>query len=250
MADYPIPLVDTSWRGVYEHRFESFQNAPTPELREHFRRELEVMDPTMRALGLDVRDHGPGPISLVSTGPPPPPPVAFLTTDPPRVANPPPTSGGSLALNLPPELEHLRRWIEDAASRTGVPANLIAAVIWQESRGLITATSVNGGNGLTDVGLMQINPHTFELIRSRHPDVGPNASDPANNILAAAYYLKDLKAEFGSWELTLRAYNSGENGVNRSDPNATPAGTGDPTYVVKVMKFWEILETGQGTLPA
>lgn len=54
--------------------------------------------------------------------------------------------------------------------------------------------------------------------------------------MAGARYMKEMYDEFGSWELALRAYNSGPNGVDPGNPNATPAGTGDPTYVTKVLQ--------------
>ncbi|MGH8808414.1 MAG: transglycosylase SLT domain-containing protein [Noviherbaspirillum sp.] len=99
-------------------------------------------------------------------------------------------------------------------------------------------------------GLMQINPNTFKELQEKHPELqGKDLSDPYTNILAAGYFMADLKDKFGSWELALRAYNSGENGVDRNNPNATPAGTGDPTYIPKVMEFADTIKQG-GELPA
>ncbi|RKH71958.1 lytic transglycosylase domain-containing protein [Corallococcus interemptor] len=162
------------------------------------------------------------------------------------------SSGGSkLGGNLPPGLEKFRGAIESASAKTGMPAEMLAAQIWQESRGNLEAVSTNGGNGLTDTGLMQVNPNTFGELQARHPELqGKNLSDPETNILAGAFYMKDMKEQFGSDELALRAYNSGPNGVDRSNPDAIPAGTGDATYVRKVKSFMNTLATGQGTLPA
>ncbi|ADO73101.1 lytic transglycosylase domain-containing protein [Stigmatella aurantiaca] len=156
-----------------------------------------------------------------------------------------------LGSGLPPALNQYKGAIESAASKAGVPASMLAGQIWQESRGNLGATSTNGGNGLTDTGLMQINPNTFGELQSKHPELqGKNLSDPETNILAGAFYMKDMKEQFGNWDLALRAYNSGPNGVDRSNPNAIPAGTGDATYVQKVKQFSEIIATGNGTLPA
>nr|WP_306414623.1 lytic transglycosylase domain-containing protein [Corallococcus carmarthensis] len=131
-----------------------------------------------------------------------------------------------------------------------MPAEMLAAQIWQESRGNLEAVTTNGGNGLTDTGLMQVNPNTYGELQAKHPELqGKNLSDPETNILAGAFYMKDMKAQFGSDELALRAYNSGPNGVDRSNPDAIPAGTGDATYVQKVKSFMNTLATGQGTLP-
>ncbi|WP_257463569.1 transglycosylase SLT domain-containing protein [Archangium lipolyticum] len=84
---------------------------------------------------------------------------------------------------------------------------------------------------------MQMNPNTFKALQAKYPELqGKNLADPETNILAGAYYMKDMKAQFGSWDLALRAYNSGPNGVDRSNPNAIPAGTGDATYVQKAYR--------------
>jgi hypothetical protein len=155
-----------------------------------------------------------------------------------------------LGPGMPKELEPYKGAIESAAAKTGVPADMLAAQIWQESRGNLAAVSTNGGNGLTDTGLMQVNPNTYGELQAKHPELqGKDLSEPANNILAGAYYMKDMKEQFGDWKTALRAYNSGPNGVDKSNLNALPAGTGDATYVDKVSKFWETLQTGNGTLP-
>lgn len=133
----------------------------------------------------------------------------------------------------------------------GVPADMIAAQIWQESRGNLGATSTNGGNGLTDTGLMQVNPNTFGELKSKHPELqGMDLNSAEGNIMAGAAYMKDMKEQFGDWKTALRAYNSGPNGVDKSNLNALPAGTGDATYVDKVSQFWETIKSGNGSLPA
>ncbi|NVJ15424.1 lytic transglycosylase domain-containing protein [Myxococcus sp. AM010] len=159
--------------------------------------------------------------------------------------------GASLGGNLPPALEKLRPALESAAAKTGVPVEMLAAQVWAESRGDVAATSTNGGNGLTDTGLMQVNPNTYKELQSKHPELqGKSLSDPETNILAGACYMKDMKEQFGSWDLALRAYNSGPNGVDKSNPHAIPAGTGDAKYVQKVNQFASTLASGQGALPA
>ncbi|WP_224363930.1 lytic transglycosylase domain-containing protein [Hyalangium versicolor] len=170
-----------------------------------------------------------------------------------------PTDSGSvsasgdakLGAGFPSALGQFKGAIESAAAKAGVPAAMIAGQIWQESRGNIAAVTTNGGNGLTDTGLMQVNPNTFGELQAKHPELqGKNLADPETNILAGAFYMKDMKEQFGSWDLALRAYNSGPNGVDKSNPNAIPAGTGDATYVTKVKAFWDTIQTGNGTLPA
>jgi hypothetical protein len=178
-------------------------------------------------------------------------PPGGTTTD--GVTNTPGVEGSGsskLGPGLPKELEPYRNAIESASAKTGVPANMLAGQIWQESRGNLAAVSTNGGNGLTDTGLMQVNPNTYGELQAKHPELqGKDLSSPENNILAGAYYMKDMKEQFGDWKTALRAYNSGPNGVDKSNLNALPAGTGDATYVDKVSNFWSIIESGNGTLP-
>lgn len=113
------------------------------------------------------------------------------------------------------------REIQRASEASGIEPSVLAGMIWQESKG--RPETPNGG-------LMQIGPHEFEAYGSG------SISNPGDNIMAGAMYMKELKAQFGSTEAALRAYNSGPNGVDPNDYRATPAGTGDPTYVDKVLQ--------------
>jgi len=109
-----------------------------------------------------------------------------------------------------------------ASEKTGIPPSILAGMIWQESKG---KADTPGG------GLMQLGPNEFEKYG------GGDIYNPADNIMAGARYMQDLLQQFGGdIKLALRAYNSGPNGVDRSNPNATPAGTGDATYVEKVIQ--------------
>jgi soluble lytic murein transglycosylase-like protein len=78
---------------------------------------------------------------------------------------------------------------------------------------------------------MQLGPNEFKEYG------GGDISNPADTIMAGAKYMEALDKQFGgNIEAALRAYNSGPNGVDLNDLNSTPAGTGDPTYVQKVMQ--------------
>ncbi len=152
--------------------------------------------------------------------------------------------------NLPEAMQRLAPMINDAAAETGVPADMLAAMVWQESRGKSHAVTTNGGNGGADSGLMQINEATFAELQANHPELqGMDPGDDATNILAAAYFMKDLEGQFGSWDLALRGYNSGPGSVDTSDANVTTTGLGDPTYVEKVLDFADRITNGQ-ELPA
>ncbi len=113
------------------------------------------------------------------------------------------------------------------------------------------AATVNGGNGLQDSGLMQVNSNTFADLQSKNPDLlGPNASasNPADNIMAGALYMKEQLGDFGgNMGAALRAYNSGPLNVNVNDlSDISKTGTGDATYVNKVMNFASIISSGRG----
>ena len=162
------------------------------------------------------------------------------------------SSGGGVLSggNVPQALKALAPQIEAASRATGVPQDRLAAVIWAESRGQAAASTTNGGNGLSDTGLMQINPATFEQLKSEHPDLqGALLGDPATDILAGAHLLADYHEQYGSWDLAQRAYNSGPGSVDVNDPNITTTGLGDPDYNRKVNGIQAALNAGQ-SLPA
>lgn len=194
-------------------------------------------------------------------------------TEPGRVA----TSGGNNAGNpadAPPEsevftnagkidwagapaaLKHYQQEIISASEITGVPESIIGAAIWAESRGNLDAVT----NAGMDKGLMQVNDQTYATyIAGQHglPQQATTPTDPANNILAGATYLKQLKdgptaglpdGGFGTWDMAMRAYNSGEfSGVDFSNPDKKgPSGTGKDFHVEATRQFIAGLMAGDG----
>jgi hypothetical protein len=157
-------------------------------------------------------------------------------------------------LHLPPALEPYREAIRNAAEKSGMPAEVIAGMIWAESRGNLSAQTTNGGNGLADSGLMQINSNTFADLKAKHPALLGDAdvNDPDDNILAGALYLREQYDAFdGDMGAALRAYNSGPNNVNMNDlSDISKTGTGNPDYVEYVTGYARTIATGEGTLPA
>lgn len=163
-------------------------------------------------------------------------------------------SGGS-QMNLPAAMKPYEKDFAEAGKASGIPPQVLAGMMWQESRGDLSATTTNGGNGKADVGVMQINEDTFAAIKAAHPDKLPanaDRSNPKDAIMAAALHMSDMKQKFGgNLGAALRAYNSGENNVNTSNlSDISKAGTGDATYVDKVMNFGKIIGSGNGSLPA
>lgn len=172
-----------------------------------------------------------------------------------------PTSGGvplikgESGFHLPAPLLDHEQAIMRVAKETHQAPEVLAAQIWQESRGKTEATTVNGGNGLSDSGLMQVNSNTFADLQSRYPHLlGPDASpsNPEDSIMAGALYLKEQRETFGGdLGAGLRGYNSGPGNVNVNDlTDISKTGTGDPTYVGKVLNFADIISSGKGRLPA
>ena len=102
--------------------------------------------------------------------------------------------------------------IERAARAAALRPELVRAVIVVESAFNPRAVSKRGAQGL-----MQLKPST-----ARRYGVS-NAFDPEQNITAGAHYLRDLLQRFGNdLELTLAAYNAGEEAVERYGRSIPP----------------------------
>jgi soluble lytic murein transglycosylase len=101
--------------------------------------------------------------------------------------------------------------IRQQAAEKGVPADLIAAVIYAESR-FRDQTSHAGARGL-----MQITPRTAKLIEGLSGGstfTAEDLADPDINIRYGTYYLRYLIDKFDGNEIAaLAAYNAGETNV-------------------------------------
>jgi len=101
--------------------------------------------------------------------------------------------------------------IRQQAAAKGVPADLIAAVIYSESR-FRDQTSKAGARGL-----MQITPATAKLIEKLSGGQTfkfEDLSDPDINIRYGTFYLRYLIEKFGNNDVAaLAAYNAGEHNV-------------------------------------
>jgi Transglycosylase SLT domain len=92
------------------------------------------------------------------------------------------------------------------------------------------------------IGLMQIMPDTWNMLRQQH-SLGDDPYDPRDNILAGASYLRDLHHRYGEGGF-LAAYNAGPRRYEEhlSGRRSLPAETID--YVSKVSRL-----IGLGALP-
>ncbi len=93
--------------------------------------------------------------------------------------------------------------IQDAAARHALPATVVEAVAWQESRFNQAAVSPKGARGV-----MQLMPGTAALL-------GVDASDLRGNIDGGVAYLSQQISRFGDLRLALAAYNAGPEAVAR-----------------------------------
>jgi len=101
--------------------------------------------------------------------------------------------------------------ISSAASKHGLHAALLKAVIHAESAFKPKAVSSAGAQGLMQ--LMPLTQKTYSV---------SNPYDPAQNINGGAAYLKHLKNTYSSMDVYLAAYNSGETAVERYGKTIPP----------------------------
>jgi soluble lytic murein transglycosylase-like protein len=120
--------------------------------------------------------------------------------------------------------------IQRAARLQAVRPELVRAVIVVESAFNPRAVSRRGA-----VGLMQLRPAT-----ARRYGVA-DAFDPEQNISAGVHYLRDLLSRYGNnLELTLAAYNAGEDAVQRYG-NHIPPFAETQRYVPTVLRIYHSL---------
>lgn len=103
---------------------------------------------------------------------------------------------------LPSEGEPYRDSIKTASLSSGVPFDLLARQLWQESRFNATATNPSGASGIA------------QLIPRFYP--GVDVFDPAQAISAQASSMSDYYSRFGTWPKALAAYNWGPGNVDKT----------------------------------
>ena len=115
--------------------------------------------------------------------------------------------------------------IYSEAKKNNLPPELVAAVVQQESKFIPTARS-----GVGAIGLMQLVPRTGRWMGAR------DLTNPSENIMAGAKYLKYLTEQFhGDQQKAIAAYNAGEGAVRRF--GGVPPYRETRNYVQKVRSF-------------
>lgn len=115
-------------------------------------------------------------------------------------------------------------YIEQAARRFHVPASMIRAVIYKESRGNVRATSTSGARGL-----MQLMPRTYARMRTEY-GLGADPYNPRDNILAGAAYLHEMSRTVGPADM-LAAYNAGPERVSLHKETGAPLPPATAAYI-------------------
>ncbi|MBV8402713.1 MAG: lytic transglycosylase domain-containing protein [Gammaproteobacteria bacterium] len=146
------------------------------------------------------------------------------------LASPPEERPASGAANWLAKSAQYDAVIERTARSHSVRPELVRAVIVVESAFNPNAVSNRGA-----IGLMQLRPAT-----ARRYGVA-NAFDPEQNIKAGVHYLRDLLTRYGNdLELTLAAYNAGEDAVERYGHSIPPFAE-TRHYVPTVLKIYRSL---------
>ena len=104
----------------------------------------------------------------------------------------------------------LARWvphIREASARFDVPEPWIRAVMIRESGGRATLNGRVITSSAGALGLMQVMPGTYDLMRNAY-GLGPDPADPRDNIMAGTAYLREMYDLFGAPGF-LAAYNCG-----------------------------------------
>jgi murein DD-endopeptidase MepM/ murein hydrolase activator NlpD len=143
---------------------------------------------------------------------------------------------GSGLTSLGGDWANVDRWdsvIAAASAKTGVPANLIKAVMKLESNG-----ENLGPNSSTAVGPMQVTTSNWS-------NLGYDLFNPEQNIFAGATILKQMYDTMGDWEGATRAYFAGPGGAYTG--NQDSFGTNPNTYWSTVNSNWQALDAAGGS---
>ena len=102
--------------------------------------------------------------------------------------------------------------ITQIATTVGVDRNILARVVWNESRGNI---NVGMDHSNYSAGVAQISRTVLKSYSNLPFSDAGKSQFYKQNITVAASYLKDLHKRFGSWKLAMEAYNQGPTAITK-----------------------------------
>lgn len=126
--------------------------------------------------------------------------------------------------------------IRDAEISYNIPQDLLARLLYQESRYRADVISGETRSPVGAIGIAQFMPATakqYGLILANGTD---NRTNPFASIQAAARYLSALHRQFNDWKLALMAYNWGPGNVAKWNQNQSgyPVPMETSTYVAQI----------------
>jgi soluble lytic murein transglycosylase-like protein len=114
-----------------------------------------------------------------------------------------------------------------------VPERWVREVMQQESGGRLYG---DGGGLITSsagaMGLMQVMPRTYEMLRDRY-GLGDDPYEPRNNIRAGTAYIREMYDRFGAPNF-LAAYNAGPDRADAYLADGTPLPDETVNYLASV----------------
>ncbi|HEY4275926.1 MAG TPA: lytic transglycosylase domain-containing protein [Rhizomicrobium sp.] len=127
--------------------------------------------------------------------------------------------------------------LTEASTRFAIPRDWIAAVMQAESGGNANAVSAKGA-----LGLMQLMPQTWQQLRAGL-QLGGNAFDPHDNILAGTAYLKLMLDRYGTSGF-LAAYNAGPGRYDDHLATGKPLPEETRTYMTRLAAALHLPQPG------
>lgn len=118
--------------------------------------------------------------------------------------------------------------VGDASRRFGIPETWIWAVMHVESHGRTRAVSHAGA-----MGLMQIMPGTWTVLRSRY-GLGKDPFDVRDNIMAGAAYLREMYDRYRDPIAMVAAYNAGPGRYDEYRARGRPLPAETVAYVAQL----------------
>ena len=104
-------------------------------------------------------------------------------------------------------------YVQEAAARFGVPEGWIRVIMRQESGGrLYDASGWPITSPVGAMGLMQVMPRTYDVLRARL-GLGSDPYEPRDNILAGTAYIREMYDRYGAPGFAA-AYNAGPDRVD------------------------------------